>query len=179
MTAKEWGDRLGRYDIRESAYEDFWTICPCHDDTRPSMHVYRLMDGRIQMRCFACGSGGEDVCRELGLPERELLGEPMGRRRRRRPESQRTETEPREGGLLCLACGAPMTVDVWPDILAGGWIAQGRCSRERGCGMWQTQAVRGANRTAAAQALCDAARRSWRMLEDKSCMQEGKMYGRY
>lgn len=178
MTSKEWGDRLGRYDIRESANEDFWTYCPCHDDTRPSMHVFRVIEGSIRMKCFACGATGEDVCRELGIPESELSGEPMLRRRRRRQPGIRMEQE-EEASLRCMACGQTMTIDVWPDFFAGGWNAQGRCRSESGCRIWMTCTVHAGSRREAEQLLRDAARESWRRMEDKTVGAdgfEGRMY---
>lgn len=169
MTSKEWGERLGMYDVRKDAHEDFWTYCPCHADTRPSMHVFRTISGEIRMKCFACGAQGADVCRELDIPERELRGEPMTRHRRRR---QPAEAESGEE-LYCMACGRPMRIDVWPDIFAGGWIAQGRCLTEGGCGIWMTRTVRAAGKDEAAQLLRDAARESWRRMEDKTVCADG------
>lgn len=166
MTSKEWSERLGMYDVRESAHEDFWTFCPCHHDQSPRLHVWRTLSGEISMRCMGCGATGADVCRELGIPERELRGEPMIRFRRRRQAAELAEQEASEE-LYCMACGRPMAIDVWPDIFAGGWIAQGRCRLDDGCGIWMTRTVRAAGKREAEQLLRDAARKSWRRTEDK------------
>lgn len=163
MTSKEWSERLGMYDVRESAHESFWTYCPCHADQSPRMHVWRAVSGQILMKCQGCGAKGTDVCRELGIPERELSGEPMGKHRRRRQLAQ-----PEDGGeLYCMACGHPMRVDVWPDMFGGGWIAQGRCLMDEGCGLWMTRPVRAAGKQEAEKLLRDAARKSWRRTEEK------------
>lgn len=163
MTSKEWSERLGMYDVRESAHESFWTYCPCHADQSPRMHVWRAVSGQILMKCQGCGAKGADVCRELGIPERELSGEPMGKHRRRRQLAQ-----PEDGGeLYCMACGHPMRVDVWPDMFGGGWIAQGRCLMDEGCGLWMTRPVRASGKQEAEKLLRDAARKSWRRTEEK------------
>ena len=163
MTSKEWSERLGMYDVRESAHESFWTYCPCHADQSPRMHVWRTVNGEILMHCMGCGAKGLDVCRELGIPERELRGEPMGKYRRRRQLAQPEDS----GELYCMACGRPMRVDVWPDMFAGGWIAQGRCLTDEGCGIWMTRPVRAGSKQEAEKLLRDAARKSWRRTEDK------------
>lgn len=169
MTSKEWSERLGMYDVRENAHEAFWTYCPCHHDQSPRLHVWRVISGEIAMKCMACGADGADVCRELNIPERELRGEPMTQRRRRRKTS-----EPEDSGeLYCMACGRPMRIDIWPDIFAGGWIAQGRCLLESGCGIWMTRAVRAQSKREAEQLLRDAARGSWRRTQEKTVCADG------
>jgi len=183
MTSKEWCARLGAYDVRESAHEDFWTFCPCHADQSPRMHVYRTMSGSIAMRCFVCGADGSHVCRALGLSVRELEGEPMRERRRRRRIQE--ETHGAQEPLVCMACGREMDVDVRADIFAGGYIAQGKCRRERGgCGLWLTQPVHAQSREAARSLLNRAARESWQMMADKmqcarsSCAERADEYDR-
>lgn len=175
MTSREWSERLGMYDMRENAHEDFWTFCPCHRDTRPTMHVFRTISGQIAMKCHTCGASGEHVCRELGIPERELRGEPMIRRRRRRQAAQQEAREEDEG-LCCMACGGAMRIDVWPDVLGGGWIAQGRCVSDGGCGMWITRTVRGESERDAAARLKREARASWRRAQDWESEFEGVRY---
>ena len=155
MTTKEWCERLGAYDVRENAHEDFWTFCPCHSDQSPRMHVYRAISGGIVMKCFACAAGGEDVCRALGLSVRELEGAPMVTRRRRRREDQTIygAQEP----LFCLACGKEMHISEQPDLLAGGYIVQGECT-EAGCGLWMTRKVYAKTKQEAHALLRQAAR---------------------
>lgn len=74
MTIYEWGDRLGIDPKKSKGREDFWTICPCHADTKPSLHVYAgEKTGEIVMKCFVCGATGKEVCRALDLPLGEVM----------------------------------------------------------------------------------------------------------
>jgi hypothetical protein len=166
MTSKEWSERLGMYDVRESAHADFWTYCPCHHDQSPRLHVWRVIDGGISMRCQGCGATGSDVCRELGIPERELRGEPMRRHKRRAQVAAQEEADAGEE-MYCMACGRPMAIDVWPDIFAGGWFAQARCRAGEGCGIWMTRPVRALGKIEAERVLRESARKSWRRAADK------------
>ncbi len=73
MTIYEWADRLGMDPHKSRGAEDFWAICPCHSDTKPSLHVYvGGKDGKIVMKCFVCEATGKDVCEALGLPLKEV-----------------------------------------------------------------------------------------------------------
>ena len=148
------------------------------------MHVWRVINGGISMQCHACGASGEDVCRELGIPVRELRGEPMMRYRRRRQLSEETDDGEK---MYCMACGREMKIDVWPDIFAGGWFAQARCMAEggqrtclkdeiiqpMGCGLWMTRPVRAQGKEEAERLLRQTARRSWRRAEDKTVCADG------
>ena len=97
MTIYEWADRLGIYEGRT---EDFKTICPCHPDTKPSLHVYVGGDtGEVVMKCFVCGATGKAVCEELKIPLKELMcdaytGKPT-RIMNERPKPQRTPKKPK------------------------------------------------------------------------------------
>lgn len=164
MTTKEWCERLGAYDVRENAHEDFWTFCPCHSDQSPRMHVYRAINGGIVMKCFVCAAGGEDVCRALGLSVRELEGAPMVSRRRRRRVDQTIygAQEP----LFCLACGKEMHIREQQDRFAGGYIAEAECV-EPGCELWMTRGVYAKTKEAARALLIRRARESWQRMTDK------------
>ena len=74
MTIYEWADRLGMDPHKGRNPEDFWTVCPCHADTKPSLHVYvGKKTGEIVMKCFVCGATGGEVCKALGLPIGEVM----------------------------------------------------------------------------------------------------------
>lgn len=74
MTIYEWADRLGMDPHKSKGPEDFWAICPCHADTKPSLHVYvGRKTGEIVMKCFVCDAKGADVCKTLGLPIGEVM----------------------------------------------------------------------------------------------------------
>lgn len=78
MTIYEWADRLGMDPHKSKSQEDFWTICPCHSDTRPSLHVYvGRKTGEIVMKCFVCDATGGDVCKALDLPIGEVMCDAM------------------------------------------------------------------------------------------------------
>ena len=65
-----WRLKLGADSRRSKGPEDFWTICPCHIDAAPSLHVdvFKNETGNaIRMHCFVCGANGVDVCHQLGL----------------------------------------------------------------------------------------------------------------
>lgn len=69
MTIYEWADRLGMDPRKSKGPEDFWAICPCHPDTKPSLHVYvSPKDGKVVMKCHSCLVSGDSVCKELGIP---------------------------------------------------------------------------------------------------------------
>ena len=74
MRIHDWADRLGMYPHPGTkGPEDFWTICPCHADTSPSLHVsIGKKDGQTVMKCFVCGATGAGVCKALGIPLGEL-----------------------------------------------------------------------------------------------------------
>ena len=46
----------------------FDALCPCHDDSRPSLHVEEG-DSGIIMKCRACGAGAQDVLDRLDIPD--------------------------------------------------------------------------------------------------------------
>jgi len=90
MTIYEWADRLGMDRHKSRSEEDFWAICPCHADTKPSLHV-RIgpKDGKIVMKCFVCDATGSDVCRALGLPLGEVDCDAMTGEREQTPARPR------------------------------------------------------------------------------------------
>ena len=110
MTIYEWADRLGIYEGRP---EDFKTICPCHSDKKPSLHVYVGGDtGEVVMKCFVCGATGKAVCEELKIPLKELMcdaytGKPT-RMMNERPKPQKTPKKPKLSKLF--EVGRPMRV---------------------------------------------------------------------
>lgn len=78
MTIYEWADRLGMDPHKSKGPEDFWTICPCHSDTKPSLHVYiGRKTGEIVMKCFVCDATGAEVCKALDLPIGEVMCDAM------------------------------------------------------------------------------------------------------
>ncbi|MBK7353489.1 MAG: hypothetical protein IPI97_01785 [Nitrosomonas sp.] len=48
-------------------------ICPCHEDTRPSLAITIKPDGVVLMKCFACGADGLQVCESLGINPASLF----------------------------------------------------------------------------------------------------------
>lgn len=78
MTIYEWADRMGMDPHKSKGPEDFWTICPCHSDTKPSLHVYiGRKTGEIVMKCFVCDATGAEVCKALDLPIGEVMCDAM------------------------------------------------------------------------------------------------------
>lgn len=78
MRIHDWAARLGMDDRKSRGPENFWTICPCHSDTKPSLHVYvGQKTGEIVMKCFVCGAKGADVCKALDLPLSEVMCDAM------------------------------------------------------------------------------------------------------
>lgn len=64
----KWIGKLGIHGARPHSDEDFWAMCPCHSDTKPSLHVYVGVKGNVVMNCFVCGASGKDVCEAVGVP---------------------------------------------------------------------------------------------------------------
>ena len=97
MTIYEWAERLGMDPRKSRGPEDFWTICPCHSDTKPSLHVYvGRKTGEIVMKCFVCGSTGADVCKTLDLPIGEVMCDARtGERTKVQPQSDAKKKGPR------------------------------------------------------------------------------------
>lgn len=52
--------------------DNFWTDCPCHKDEETCLHVYKCLDGRIEMHCHVCGARSKNVCEKVGIPLEEL-----------------------------------------------------------------------------------------------------------
>ena len=65
MDIYEWGALLGIDQRRIKGEDDFWTMCPCHRDKNPALHVYLSYTGQVMMKCFVCGAELEDVSREI------------------------------------------------------------------------------------------------------------------
>lgn len=97
MTIYEWAERLEMDPHKSRGPEDFWTICPCHSDTKPSLHVYvGRKTGEIVMKCFVCGATGADVCKTLDLPIGEVMCDARtGERTKVQPQSDAKKKGPR------------------------------------------------------------------------------------
>lgn len=96
MTIRDWAARLGMDPHKSRGPEDFWTICPCHNDTEPSLHVYIGGTGQVVMKCFVCQATGREVCEKLGLSLSEVMcnaitGDAAGNGPVRRPTSRKKE----------------------------------------------------------------------------------------
>lgn len=107
MTIYEWADRLGMDPHKGRNPEDFWTVCPCHADTKPSLHVYiGKKTGEIVMKCFVCGATGGEVCKALGLPIGEVMCDAMSGekkldgRRQAKPKAAPTAKKPKRSALF-------------------------------------------------------------------------------
>lgn len=73
MSKMKWLVTLLGMDVSRGFNDDnFWTDCPCHKDEGVSLHVYKCVDGRIEMHCFACGARSKAVCEKVGIPLEEL-----------------------------------------------------------------------------------------------------------
>ena len=73
MSKMKWLVTLLGMDVSRGFNDDnFWTDCPCHKDENTCLHVYKCVDGRIEMHCFACGARSKDVCEKVGIPLEEL-----------------------------------------------------------------------------------------------------------
>lgn len=48
-------------------------LCPCHNDSKPSLNVTTRSDGMIVMHCFPCGANGLAVCQALGINPASLF----------------------------------------------------------------------------------------------------------
>ncbi len=69
------------YEPRRRGRE--WSAkCPAHEDTTPSLSVGVGEDGRVLLCCHA-GCTAADVCRAIGLTEKDLFPAKRGSRRRR------------------------------------------------------------------------------------------------
>ena len=95
MTIYEWADRLGMDPHKSRGPEDFWAICPCHSDTKPSLHVYvGGKTGEIVMKCFVCEATGADVCKALGVPVGEVMCDAMSGDRRESGRAEKPKRTP-------------------------------------------------------------------------------------
>ena len=94
MRMDEWRALLN-VDARKSKGEDdYWAICPCHDDHEASLHVSVAPDGGIRMKCFVCDAGNVEVAQALGKTAADVMvvartGEDMGRGRTGRTDRPR------------------------------------------------------------------------------------------
>lgn len=84
MTLDEWRAALQVDDRKSRGAEEFWALCPCHDDHDASLHVTVAADGGIRMKCFVCGAANSDVARQMDIGIGEALchaytGERLGR----------------------------------------------------------------------------------------------------
>lgn len=116
MTIYEWADRLGMDPHKSRGPEDFWAICPCHSDTKPSLHVYIGGNtGEIVMKCFVCDATGADVCKALGLPIGEVMcdamsGEKTKEDRPRQAKPKRTPSAKKPNLSRPFEVGKPLIV---------------------------------------------------------------------
>lgn len=113
MTISDWAGRLGADPHKSKGPDDFWTICPCHADTKPSLHVYIGKTGQIVMKCFVCGATGRQVCQTLGLELDEVMcdarsGEPV---REKAERSSRKTSQ--SGGRTAKTCRRLKVGAVW------------------------------------------------------------------
>lgn len=56
-------------------------LCPCHDDTRPSLEINFVHDkgGMLLIHCHACGANGASVMNAVKLPKHQLYARPTCR----------------------------------------------------------------------------------------------------
>lgn len=69
--------------------QSFDALCPCHDDTKPSLHV-AIGDVGVVMTCRACGATSDDVLARLNV--RDPYFDELVRRGIRKPEDDDTLT---------------------------------------------------------------------------------------
>ena len=73
MSKMKWLVTLLGMDVSRGFNDDnFWTDCPCHKDENTCLHVYKCVDGRIEMHCHVCGARSKNVCEKVGIPLEEL-----------------------------------------------------------------------------------------------------------
>jgi len=73
MSKMKWLVTLLGMDVSRGFNDDnFWTDCPCHKDEETCLHVYKCIDGRIEMHCHVCGARSKNVCEKVGIPLEEL-----------------------------------------------------------------------------------------------------------
>lgn len=48
-------------------------ICPCHNDSKPSLNITIKENGVILIKCFPCGANGLAVCQTLGVDPTSLF----------------------------------------------------------------------------------------------------------
>ena len=54
-------DVASRYSEIKRIGKELVTLCPWHDDTKPSLTIYRSPKGYQLCKCFACGAGGNVI----------------------------------------------------------------------------------------------------------------------
>lgn len=98
MRLDEWRQLLQVDHYKSRDDEDFWAVCPCHNDHEASLHVHIGGDGQIVMKCFVCGADRKAVAETLGYKLSDVAvdartGEPPARYAARAERSR----EPRKG----------------------------------------------------------------------------------
>lgn len=94
MRLDEWRALLDVDDAKSGAHRDeFWAVCPCHNDHEASLHATIGEDGGIRFKCFVCGAGSIDVAKAMGKQAADVMcdaltgedlraGSPQGKRKR-------------------------------------------------------------------------------------------------
>ena len=98
MRLDEWRQLLNVDHYKSRDDEDFWAVCPCHNDHEASLHVHIGGDRQIVMKCFVCGADRKSVAEALGYKLSDVAvdartGEPPARYAARAERSR----EPRKG----------------------------------------------------------------------------------
>ncbi len=60
------------HNFKQIGQNQWYAICPCHDDKKPSLSISLGNDNRILMKCHA-GCKTEDICRSLSISMSDLF----------------------------------------------------------------------------------------------------------
>lgn len=64
--------------VKAKGSHSWKALCPCHDDTRPSLEINFVHDkgGMLLIHCHACGANGASVMNAVKLPMHQLYARP-------------------------------------------------------------------------------------------------------
>lgn len=113
MRFDEWRALLTVSDSKPNRDDEFWAICPCHDDHEASLHLTIGNDGGIRMKCFVCGAGNAKVAKAMGKRPGDAIcdamtGEDLGQR-----NAQARPAKPKREAKKPKPAGHWKVGDVW------------------------------------------------------------------
>ena len=75
MSIKRWRKDLQVDERKSTGSEEFWAVCPCHEDHEASLHVWINDAGEVVMKCYACGATIRNVRLAMGKTHRAAKDE--------------------------------------------------------------------------------------------------------